>query len=457
LLALVALTGVLLGIASQSRGTQPDHHGRPASDVVLAGDVFYRLGEFVQQQSQAHPDSVAWYAGYLLSQRGLGIWERQALTAAPDPEALLRLGIVYSRSGYREQGAEMLGQALKGDPAHGSLYLALLRLYGGEKQPRGELLGLPDLLTGGAHWVRDLVAVDLYAAGGTATQAGQAAALWQAHLNRFGLVMVLVWALAVLLALAGGVLFLHWLVRRVVVVSPRRWRAPLQVPWGLWEVTEVFTVTIFLMVLVTVGSNLLPAVRGVLQGDGVLAPLALLVAYCLYMGLALLLAWRRAARAPRPWRLLGLRRVAPGGVWRPALRTYALLLFCLAPIALYASHRYLAVTSAIFRGTETPAAYVVYFVLICVIAPVVEELLFRGFLYAGLRGLFTPGWAALVSAFAFAGAHLPTPGPAVLIVLALGFVLALLYENTRSIVPGMIVHALHNTLIFAIMFAVIRL
>jgi membrane protease YdiL (CAAX protease family) len=211
------------------------------------------------------------------------------------------------------------------------------------------------------------------------------------------------------------------------------------------------------MVVITVGSSALPGVRGVLGREGVLAPLALLVAYCLYMGVALLLAWRKAAAGPRPWRLLGWRAVAPGGAWRPALRAYALLLFFLAPLGLYASHHYLAVSTSLFRGNETTAAYVVYFVLICVIAPVVEELLFRGFLYGGLRRLFSPGWAALVSAFAFAGAHLPTPGPEVLVVLALGFALALLYENTRSIIPGILVHALHNTLIFIVMFAVMAL
>jgi membrane protease YdiL (CAAX protease family) len=229
------------------------------------------------------------------------------------------------------------------------------------------------------------------------------------------------------------------------------------VPWGLWEATEVFTVLVFLMVLVSVGISALPWMRGTARPAGLLPAVALVAAYCLYMGLAVLMAWRRAGAGLRPWRLLGLRRLPLGSTVRPALRTYALLLFLLTPAALYAAHHYLAVSNVFFRGAESPGAYVLYFVLVCLLAPVAEEILFRGFIYAGLRRLFSPGWAALVSALAFTGAHLPAPSVAALVVIALGFALALLYENTRSLLPCILVHALHNTLVFVAMLAVMAL
>jgi hypothetical protein len=314
LVALIALTGVLLGVASQARWAPAEATARPAADLVLAGDLFYRLGEFVQYQAKEHPDSVTWYAGYVLSQRGIGIWERQGLTATADPEALLRLGIVYARMGNRDMGVAMLRRALVQDPAHGTLYLGLLDLYGGEKQPPAVLQSLPALLTGGAHWLCEVVAVDAQAVAGTPRQAQEATALWQDHLDQFGLLIVLAYTLACGLVLAGGVMVVRWLGVRLLVVSPRRWRAPLQVPWGLWEATEVFTVMIFLMVGVTVGCSTLPGVREVVGRPGVLAPVALLLAYCLYTGVALLLAWRKAASGPQPWRLLGWRPVSPGGI-----------------------------------------------------------------------------------------------------------------------------------------------
>ena len=452
LLALVAATGLLLGIASGPALRRYERQPRQAADIILCGDVFYRAGEFVQQQSRLD-SGVAWYAGYLLSQRGLGIWERQTLRPGPDPDALLRMGIVYSRTGYVAQGREALQAAGVADQDHYGLYWSLIRLYAGEKQDAPELLGLPDLLAEHPRWVGDLVAVDLYSRLGTPAAAKEAREKWQAHLNRFGLVLALLEMVVAALAIGGVILVLSGLARRTLTLSPRRWRAPLRVPWGLWEATEVFTVVIFLLVAVSVGRSLLPG-QAV---SGAAAAAAMLAAYCLYMGAAVGMVWRRAAVSPRPWRLLGLRPLPLGETLRPALRAYALLVFLLTPLGLYASHHYLASTSVLFRGHDTPATYALYFVLVCVIAPVAEEIIFRGFIYGGLRRYFAPGGAALVSALAFTGAHLPTPSVGALLVVALGVALALLYENTRSIVPGILVHALHNTLVFAVMFAVMSL
>ncbi len=453
LLALVAVTGLLLGLASGPILSRPTHRPRQAADIILCGDLLYRAGEFVQQQSRLHP-GVAWYAGYLLSQRGLGIWERQALRPGPDPDALLRMGIIYSRSGYVERGRDALQAAGVADQEHYALYWGLIRLYAGEHQRAEELRELPVWLVEHPRWVGDLVEVDLQSRLGTPETAAAARATWEAHLNRFGLVLVLLELILAAFALAGTGLALAGLVRRLFTLRPRRWQAPLRVPWGLWEVTEVFTVAVFLLVAVSVGRSLL------LQGwtvSGTGAALLMLGTYVLYMGAATAMAWRQAAKRSRPARLLGLRLRPAGGLVLPAVRTYAWLVFLLTPLGLYASHHYLASTSVFLRAYDPPAAFVVYFLLICVVAPVLEEIVFRGFLYGGLRQLFAPGGAAALSAIAFTGAHLPTPGVGAVLVVVLGFALALLYERTRSIVPGILLHALHNTLIFALMVAVMVL
>ncbi len=79
-----------------------------------------------------------------------------------------------------------------------------------------------------------------------------------------------------------------------------------------------------------------------------------------------------------------------------------------------------------------------------VVAPLVEEVFFRGFLYTGLRERY--GWiaAALISAGLFAVVHLqPIAMPPIFL---LGLVFAYLYQRTESIWPAVIMHVATNTL-----------
>nr|MBC7244823.1 CPBP family intramembrane metalloprotease [Chloroflexota bacterium] len=81
-----------------------------------------------------------------------------------------------------------------------------------------------------------------------------------------------------------------------------------------------------------------------------------------------------------------------------------------------------------------------------VVAPIVEEIFFRGCLFAGLYRLVGLRRAAVLSAALFALVHvLPTSWPPIFV---LGLLLALLYEQTGSIWPAVIVHSTMNTLAF---------
>ncbi len=80
--------------------------------------------------------------------------------------------------------------------------------------------------------------------------------------------------------------------------------------------------------------------------------------------------------------------------------------------------------------------------LVCLIAPLAEETIFRGFIYGWLRRRLHVIPAVVISAAVFSAAH-------VVLVLALplfgvGVILALLYEYSDSLLPGAIVHGLFN-------------
>ncbi len=83
--------------------------------------------------------------------------------------------------------------------------------------------------------------------------------------------------------------------------------------------------------------------------------------------------------------------------------------------------------------------------LIVLAAPVSEEVCFRGMLFGGLRERLPRIAAALISALIFGGLHAITGISAVPPLIAFGFVLALLYEKTGSIVPGILLHMLNNS------------
>ncbi len=77
-----------------------------------------------------------------------------------------------------------------------------------------------------------------------------------------------------------------------------------------------------------------------------------------------------------------------------------------------------------------------------VIAPLAEELLFRGVLYRYLRGRMRVWLSALISAALFAVVHfIPLLLPGLFIT---GIVLALVAERYNSIIPSIVLHALNN-------------
>jgi membrane protease YdiL (CAAX protease family) len=83
--------------------------------------------------------------------------------------------------------------------------------------------------------------------------------------------------------------------------------------------------------------------------------------------------------------------------------------------------------------------------LIAIAAPISEEIFFRGMVFAGMRQRMPLLLAALVSAVIFGLLHAFSGISAVPPLIAFGFILALLYEKTGSVVPGILLHMLNNS------------
>ena len=86
-------------------------------------------------------------------------------------------------------------------------------------------------------------------------------------------------------------------------------------------------------------------------------------------------------------------------------------------------------------------------VLITVVAPVGEELFFRGFFFGALRNWRGPWPAALITGLVFGGVHVGSSPVGYLVPLMIfGVGLCLLYEWTGSLYPAIALHALNNSI-----------
>lgn len=90
-----------------------------------------------------------------------------------------------------------------------------------------------------------------------------------------------------------------------------------------------------------------------------------------------------------------------------------------------------------------------FFVVAVLLAPLVEELMFRGYMQEYFRKRFKTEWTIVISALIFTMYH---PFPMFPQIFVMGIFLSTLREVTSSLVPGMVVHAVNNILTFFMVF-----
>jgi uncharacterized protein len=155
-------------------------------------------------------------------------------------------------------------------------------------------------------------------------------------------------------------------------------------------------------------------------------------------------------RAVSAWQF-GLRR--PGAGWRSASGFVLLLLVAFIALsavwssAVHPSEEKLLETLGSNEGT---ALLVLSAALTCVVAPICEEFLFRGFMFTSLRNWRGTLPAAVITGLVFGGVHFGSAPVLDLVPLAaLGFGLCLLYRYTGSLYPCIAAHSLNNSLAFS--------
>jgi membrane protease YdiL (CAAX protease family) len=159
--------------------------------------------------------------------------------------------------------------------------------------------------------------------------------------------------------------------------------------------------------------------------------------FLLLVPIAVIFLWRNVK-----WTELGIRRFQ----WRDVALGCGLLI-AIYVIVIINNLIMLALgvitqAEAIFEvlgNLESPVLFVIVGVIL---APVLEELFFRGFVFKGLREKY--GWKAalVISSAIFSVFHLQVA--TLLPMFLLGGLFAYLYQRTESVFPGMIMHFLVN-------------
>jgi len=106
---------------------------------------------------------------------------------------------------------------------------------------------------------------------------------------------------------------------------------------------------------------------------------------------------------------------------------------------------------AIYQTRAQASPYIISFLLVFLIAPA-EEIFWRGFVHERLIGKFGIKIATAIAIFLYTFVHIWSFNPMLLIAaLVLGIHWTLIYSKFRTVVPGIISHAIWDLLIFVVL------
>ena len=273
------------------------------------------------------------------------------------------------------------------------------------------------------------------------------------ELRRFGFAVVTV-------AGAEGALALGALIA-ILILGIRAFltRERPSLPWltdlGWVTVVDLLDVVAAMAFCNVLGQVLRRLLLGGLPPDAPLSLVGRMGHYFLVAIPALVLVVNRATRYGSGWReALGLRwRGGLTAAWQSLLALGLTLLAAPSIADAFVSGLFVVVSHVGAAGGgpggSTPAALAVNLLLSLFLAPVVEEVVFRGFIFRALYERLHMIVAAGASALLFAAIHLPWQPEALVGLFLLGMVTAYTYRATRSVWPGIIAHAGYNASVLA--------
>lgn len=369
---------------------------------------------------------------------------QRALQRAPHDAALrLRFAVILFVDKRETEAREQLAQA-DATPETGNLARAVRDAFGvSAAPPRATVLAddVAALRIGLDGWPREAALASLYRRGGDRAAAAATTARMEADATRTASVLTAMAGIAAVNFVLGVVVLV------VYLAAGREWNlvatpAPLEAEWDPlkgWGLVVAWQVI----------ALVLSGVAVPILGAAARKPLAVVgVQVILYAVLLALIAWAIEHRWPeagvhaRRWGRCVM--VGLAGYWA------AFVVLIAVGMLLYAVGKNAPSSNPVFnflRDLHGPGDLAAMFLLVAVLGPVFEEILFRGVLFTSMKRVM-PVWAAVLgSAAVFSLAHgdLNAAGP----LFVLGCVLAVIFQRTRSVAASSVTHALWNAQTFA--------
>lgn len=237
---------------------------------------------------------------------------------------------------------------------------------------------------------------------------------------------------------------------------------PFNVPWsigdGLFLLSGVIILPLavyFVLAVVIKFGHLPSSVHGFFFGD---QPINAIVDYAITVTVELALLRWILHKYQLGWRALGL---AKFHFWRATWLIIGFyFLFSVLIVGLFALLQALVPQINIDQAQATGFEHAhgsielaAGFIVIVLIAPILEEMFFRGFLFPALTKRFQLIGGAIASSAIFGLLHFQANIS--IYTFVLGLFLCFLYYKLKSVIPGMVLHMLNNLIAYLIIFKII--
>jgi membrane protease YdiL (CAAX protease family)/uncharacterized RDD family membrane protein YckC len=215
------------------------------------------------------------------------------------------------------------------------------------------------------------------------------------------------------------------------------------VPWTLsqtfWLMLAAFALALLSPVLV------LPFDPDLSSDGALLGAQGLFELSLLFVAIGVASEWRFQPLGPALGKL-GLRRAVPKafGIALLTLLVYYIAAGLFSQLVLQPEQE--DIGGELGVGDPNLLIAILAVLVIAVVAPVTEELFFRGFVFAGLRARWSLWPAAVAVGLIFGIVHAPTGLTAVVPLAGLGVALCWLYDRTGSLWPCVFAHVINNSL-----------
>jgi membrane protease YdiL (CAAX protease family) len=254
------------------------------------------------------------------------------------------------------------------------------------------------------------------------------------------------------LIFGGGILLIVYLIIRISYkdILPQSFRVQTKVPWNIWDIVKTILFYIFPMLLL---SRIL-YLTGLFSFINKWVSKINIVLFNFLIGYLLLIIFifYVLRQYGYTFRLLGLeykknkrKNLFYGLAIYAGFYPLFLLISYLNKIFYKISPSQEGVFRIIALTDRSFLSLCFLIIIICIVAPIIEEIFFRGFILMGLKRYIRTEYAVVFSGIIFAVFHFDIS--VFLPIGVLGLLLGYLREKTSSLTLPIVIHAIHNSVV----------